>query len=486
MAYVPGFTHDIFISYAHEEPGWVTDFHEKLTVLLARFLGRREVFSVWRDPKLRGNDEWEGTIEAAYHGSAVGIFILSPGFLASEWCGRELDALAALQEAQGHSRPAGRSRLFKVLFSHVPEAEIPDRLRAVNGYPFHIFDSTTGREEQFRRTRESDSDQRYWTSLGDLARNLAEMLKDMRRLAETGAAPPPRVGPTVYLAEVTDDIVGEREELRRTLVQHGVRVLPEEPLPSAVVELRARLRAELAQAALSVHLFGSFYGKRPAGEERSFTHLQYAMAAEIGPPRLLWVPHDVDPGRVRETEQRNLLASLESEPDSESPSELLEGGLEVLKEHLLSRLFPPADQPAPDIPGALVYISCQPEDDSRADQLRSLLRAARHDVVLPARRGDETALERHYLANLRFCDALLVLYADDVLWVREELIRARRITAAERRGASFVMSVYDGPPPTKEEEIGLDFQNLLVLRSRDGIHSDGLRRLLDRLQAIRV
>jgi hypothetical protein len=494
MAYVPGFVHDVFISYAHVDnvplstgdPGWVADFHKKLTVLLARFLGRPEIFSVWRDLKLRGNDEWQETIDAACHNSAVGIFILSPGFFASHWCSAELDGFVALQENQAHCRPSGRSRLFKVLLSHVTEAEVPEHLRISNGYPFHAIDSTTGHEEQFRRTHEWDTDQRYWKSLSDLARDLAEMLKDMRRSAETGSGPPQKIGPTVYLAEVTDDIVGEREDLRRTLVQRGVRVLPEVPLPAGALELRERLRAELSQVTLSIHLFGSFYGKRPAGEERSFSHIQYAMAVEAGPSRLLWIPRDVDLGGLREVEQRDLLANLETEPDLESPSELLKGGLEVLKEQALSRLFPTIDQPVFAALGALIYISCQPECDHLADQLRGLLRSARHDVVLPARHGDKTVLERHYLANLRFCDALLVLYADDVLWVREELIRARRITAAERRGTSFVMSVYDGPPPTKEEEIGLDFQNLLVLRSRDGIHSLGLQQLLDRLQGIRV
>jgi hypothetical protein len=494
MVYVPGFKHDVFISYAHvdnlpltgNDEAWVDDFHKKLEIRLARILGRSDIFSVWRDLKLRGNDEWEDTIDAACRNSAAGIFILSPGFVASRWCRGELDAFASSEDIREHARPPGRSRIFKVFLSPVSDQDVPGRLRTVNGYPFHAVDSMTGREELFRRTRESDSDQRYWTSLGDLARELADMLKQMRLLAEGAAAPPRATGPVVFLAEVTDDLVEAREDLRRTLLQGGAQVLPENPLPFGAEELRLRLREDLAQAKLAVHLVGSFYGRRPAGEERSFTHVQYAQAAEAGVQRLLWVPRDIDPEKVRDAAQRKLLAALESEPDSAHSAELLRVRLEELKELLLSRLFPPAEKPLPETPGALVYISCQPEDDAAAHDLKSALRSARHDVVLPARHGEPTALERHYLTNLRYCDALLVLYAGaSVLWVREELIRARRITAADRRGSGFLMAVYDGPPPTKED-IGLDFQNLLVLRCRDGADRDRLRPFLDRLQSAQV
>jgi hypothetical protein len=489
MAYVSGFKHDIFISYAHvdnlpltaDDKGWVADFHEKLEVLLARLLGRREIFSVWRDPKLHGNDEWKDTIDAACRDSAVGVFILSPGFVASDWCRRELDALATAEKARGHTPPTS-SRLFKVRRFPIPDWEEPERLRAVNGYPFYAIDPITRHEELFRRTIESDPDQRYWDSLGDLARDLAEMLKQMRLLAEGAAAPPAPAGPVVFLAEVTDDLMEERENVRRSLVQRGVRVLPESPLPAATADLLSRLREDMAQALLSVILIGSSYGRRPVGEERSFTHVQYDEAAEADKPRLLWVPRDVDPRTVSEVEQSNLLAALESEPDSDHPVELLKTGLEELKDLLLSRLFPPAER-SPEPPATLVYISCPPEDDARAYDLSKALFSAQHDIVLPARNKEAAELERHHLANLRYCDALLVLYASaSVLWVREELIRAHRIRAEERPGARFVMSVYESPPPPEKEEIGLVFHNLLVLRRQDGVDSERLRPLLDSLR----
>ena len=77
MAYVPGFEHDIFISYAHvdnasdNEDGWVTRLHASLLKLIPQKIGRAENFSIWRDPKLGGNDDFIESIDAAFRRSAI-------------------------------------------------------------------------------------------------------------------------------------------------------------------------------------------------------------------------------------------------------------------------------------------------------------------------------------------------------------------------------------------------------------------------------
>ncbi|HYU34563.1 MAG TPA: toll/interleukin-1 receptor domain-containing protein [Thermoanaerobaculia bacterium] len=524
MAYVPGFRHDIFISYAHvddeplfeEEHGWISSFHRELAVVLARKLGRPDSFSIWRDPKVQGNDEFDDTIDAAYRHSAVAIFVLSPGFIASKWCCCELTQFSSCLDAGLDEQLEGRSRVFKVLLSHVPEEEIPPPVREIlnqtTGYSFFQLDPDSGREEAFRRTKEQDEDRRYWSALDDLARNLADLLKAMRRLggaadsgpengvAEPGPRPaavprespaaPEAAGPAVYLAEVTDDLEPDREDLRRTLTQRGIRVLPDRPLPTAGAELAEQVREDLRKAALSIHLVGSFYGKKPMGEDRSYTHVQLALAAEeaLGRtgaqkelPRFVWLPRSLNHAALRE-EQRELVRSVEEEPDSASPAEVLKVGLEVLKETVidkLAELFPPPPEPVvEEVAGAVVYVSCQPEDDPEAEEICSVLRAAHHDVVLPIRTGDAAELDRHYRTNLQYCDALMVLYArSPLLWVREEVLKVRRLLAGRR---DFVMSIYDGPPPDKEE-IGLSFQNLLLIECRDGQRAERLRPFLARL-----
>ncbi|HKH48565.1 MAG TPA: TIR domain-containing protein [Thermoanaerobaculia bacterium] len=516
MAYVPGFRHDIFISYAHvddeplfeEEHGWISSFHRELAVVLARKLGRRDSVSIWRDLKVQGNDEFDDTISAAYRHSALAIFVVSPGFIASEWCCRELTQFCTRLDAELDGRLEGKSRVLKVLLSHVPYEEMPEPVRELlnktTGYPFYHFDPASGREEAFRRTKEQDEDRRYWSTLDDLARNLADLLKAMRRLGGVeedgedgeeavparGAVAPTAAAPAVYLAEVTDDLEPDREDLRRTLLQRGVTVLPDRPLDPGDEKLAEQVRADLGKAALSIHLLGSFYGKKPAGETRSYTHVQLDLAAEAALeragserelPRFIWIPRSLDVASLRE-DQKQLVKAVEEEPDSASPAAVLKVGLEELKETViekLTELFPPPAEPVvAETPGAVVYVSCRPEDDPEADEICDLLRAAHHDVVLPIRTGSDAELDKHYRTNLQYCDALLVLYANSPLhWVREEILKVRRLLAGRR---DFVMSIYDGPPPDKEA-VGLSFQNLLLIECRDGRRAERLRPLLARL-----
>jgi len=97
--YVPGFAHDVFISYAHannrkltkDDEGWVTKFAESLGNFLEAELGRREYFSVWRDrDELRGNDDFEAKIDMAFLKSAVLVSIFSQSYVESQCCRKEV------------------------------------------------------------------------------------------------------------------------------------------------------------------------------------------------------------------------------------------------------------------------------------------------------------------------------------------------------------------------------------------------------------
>lgn len=492
MPYVPGYDHDVFVSYAHvddqplssEEKGWVARLHEELRVSLARMLGRAETLSIWRDPKLAGNDYFDDTIDQAFARSALFVCILSPGYVASTYCLKELSGYCQAHGGNAGVRVGGKSRLFKVLLSQTDEE--PEPLRGLGGYRFFALDPTTTREEPFRRTRESDPDQRYWTTLRDLAAEIAQMLDRMRQVAEHQAPPPQPSGPAVYLAEVTDDLEDARDEVRRALEQRGVRVLPDQPLPWEADAMRDQVRADLERAELAVHLFGPLYGRKVRGGTRSLPHLQYLYASQCppdDPPRLVWVPRELDSDRLRDASQQALVAGLET--GAGPAPEILRTGLEELKETLLDRLFPPEAAPGVLPPGALVYITCTPEDATHAATLRSLLSAANHDVILPARGGDQAALEQHHLTNLQYCDALVILYGQaPLVWVRERALQARQLAARRKLAPHVVMSVLDGPPPDKED-LGIDFRNLLVVNCRSGFAPERVKDLLGRLAAAR-
>src|SRR6185369_7541882 len=61
----------------------------------------------------------------------------------------------------------------------------------------------------------------------------------------------------IYLAETTPELRNDRDEIRRTLQQHGYRILPNEDLPFDSDALERDVTAYLKSCSMSIHLIGS-------------------------------------------------------------------------------------------------------------------------------------------------------------------------------------------------------------------------------------
>ena len=103
MPYVPGFAHDVFVSYAHgPKPlagfrGMRSDFISKWTQSLVDdlssqldvFLGTKDQkrrVSIWMDPALDGNYPLSESINAKIKQSALLLVVMSDFYLDSPWC----------------------------------------------------------------------------------------------------------------------------------------------------------------------------------------------------------------------------------------------------------------------------------------------------------------------------------------------------------------------------------------------------------------
>jgi len=140
MAFVPGYDNDIFVSYAHvdnvplpgAEEGWVSTLMRGLKTRLAQLLGRSGDFVVWRDPNLSAHEPLTPQLLDALTQSAALLIVLSPGYLASEWCLREKSTFLQL----AHQRVRAGSRVFVIERHRFQPNEKPDELRELLGYRF--------------------------------------------------------------------------------------------------------------------------------------------------------------------------------------------------------------------------------------------------------------------------------------------------------------------------------------------------------------
>src|ERR1044072_3034866 len=260
-----GFEDDLFISYAQidNQPlaeglkGWVETFHERLRIRLEQITGSR--VSIWRDRKLGGNDEFAQTLIARLSKAAVLVAVLSPRYVKSEWCLKELREFCLSSEAGGGLTIGDKLRVFKVVKFHVPLTEHPPQLCGVLGYEFFEYDTQRGRVREYSPDVMPARDIRYWEKLDDIAYDVKQMLDTLPRptltttqTTETGAG----VGAkTVYLSETTSDLSTERELIKRELQMQGHVVLPDRELPLTGPARRDALAEYMSRSSLSIHLF---------------------------------------------------------------------------------------------------------------------------------------------------------------------------------------------------------------------------------------
>ncbi|MBE9110544.1 TIR domain-containing protein, partial [Nodosilinea sp. LEGE 07298] len=184
------FDRDLFISYAHidnesltdGQDGWVSMFHRGLEIRLAQLRGEKP--RIWRDQKLQGNDDFSDTILEQFPNLALLVSILSPRYVKSTWCLRELENFAQSAEAKGGLKIGDKARIFKVIKTYLPRDKHPQALDRLLGYEFFDIDDA-GRPREFSRLYGADSEHKFWAKLEDLAYDIQKTLDLLEALPET-------------------------------------------------------------------------------------------------------------------------------------------------------------------------------------------------------------------------------------------------------------------------------------------------------------
>lgn len=208
MAFVPGYQHDIFVSYAHVDDvsdlslqrGWVTELIKNLEQFLAERLGRADAYSLWMDYQLAGNLAFTDAIIDSIRQSATLLIVLSPGYLASEW-GRQKqnEFLTAIK-----SKQYNRSRIFVVETQRMPAEHRPQALSGLLGYKFWVEDET-GHERMLGSPAPDRKDTEYWEQIERLASDLVVTLKKIAQAEAEDKEPPPAATPPSIPAEPTEE-----------------------------------------------------------------------------------------------------------------------------------------------------------------------------------------------------------------------------------------------------------------------------------------
>src|SRR5215813_82382 len=306
MGLVSSYNNDVFISYSHIDNqsfgdpggGWVDIFHEHLQNFVNVHVGRRT--KVWRDRRLTGAEIFSDEIEQQLRSSAVLVSVISPGYLQSEWCNRELVGFTKAAQDRGTLRVGNLQRVVKVLRLPVERSLLPPLLDDVLGGQFYRVDPASGRARDLLLDSSADALRVLRGLVDDVAQDLSRLLGSMATLGRaTLPSPPASDADTVFLAWTTGDLSEEREKLRRELEARNYRVVPTGAPPLDATGVGARVLAALREAKVAIHLIGALYGFVPEGEARSIIELQsderLYQASNSGAARIFWLAPNAPP-----------------------------------------------------------------------------------------------------------------------------------------------------------------------------------------------
>ena len=482
MVYVPNFKCDVFVSFAHlddvaigNNPPWVSSFAGDLKKVLRMRLGVREdaglhVYFTGHS-SLETGAHLETTLMETAGSSAIFVAVTSPAYVVEDaWTMREL---FAFQQAT-----AGEGRVFAIEHSPLDSNdEYPASLRDVKRMPFWQRHP----EREIPVTMASGSEA-YLQTLLDLAEQIRKQLKRMReeqKAASASAVPAVAAanvipaaersgeGRTILLAQVTDDLDDDREQVRRYVEQYGVTCLPEGVYPQGGEAFTAALDADLARADAYVQLLGRTRARRPPDMPLGYDRLQFERAVKSGLPILQWLRPDVDPVTVTDPEHAKLL----------SGEHVMRIGLEAFKADVVKRLSKPPAAPPQSSPEQFIFINADGSDIKIAEDLRQQFKGANLTAAVPILQGSSEDVRLDLEENIVECDALVMVYGETTpVWVRGQL-RLYSKLKHRRREPLKTLAIYIGPPGSKPD-IGMDLPEVRRIDYREGAAAESLRQLL--------
>lgn len=505
------YAHDVFISYAHiddvspfgQEKGWIDLLHERLSVLLAQALGYEP--RIWRDGhNLQGNYELTGAIGEGVTRSLLLVPILSPRYVQSDWCNREMEAFHSCGQKLNAPGPSFHTRIFKVvktpLPDHLKQLE-PPHIRNLIGYQFFAEDQSTGLLTEFSPEA---TDKQYWRMLNRLVADITRTLIELKHSSNSAVAvtPTPQTeqkpadspSKLIYLAETTSDLADERELVRDELRQRGYGVLPEQKLPlEEVKQTEAAVRSDLQRCALSVHLVGTRYGSTPEDDPRSVVRLQEELSAERAAAdstflRLIWMP----PGlatpalEIKDERQQSFITQLQNRVTA--GGELLQNSIEELKTRIVEKLNPaPKTNARGDHRSKLkqVYLICENRDRSFVKPIKEHLFNQKLEVITWLEDESKASeLMNYHRKNLKECDAALIYFGSgDEPWVRKNIEDLEKAYGYGREHDWSASAVYVGSPPNEQKEDFLTHMVSYVIRNFNSFNPADLNEFVSAVQA---
>jgi len=413
-----GYQYDLFLSYSSRDAAWVRQFHDDLITDVNRFADH-DIFPFLDQTRLQPGFVWDDKLLAAANNSAILLPILSPRFLSSDYCQKEINAFISAHGLASGLPHRGRIMPLQLLCA------------APTGHDLARFQATRFCTEgpdniPFEHAAGSPA---YRESLRKLAVAIAQVLASL--------PPKQHLREAVYLAP---DFQEPSKRLRASL-GHYYDVLPLKPedlLGLSPDELHQSLTADFARCFVSVHPLSN----APFAESLIKAHLDFARTQHK--PRLIW--------------------------SVERPDDLTNAGFEWFTsqaeiEDRIRRLHQKPPEAKSSRTDRLVYFLCP--DRANKARAESLLDHLEHRGVhlypSPLEGPADQAVQTH-ISALDDLDGCLIYYGDvDRSWFDAVFLRVQK----KIRQRGLPSAIYLAPPSTPHKTQDLRYLGVPVVENAD-------------------
>jgi hypothetical protein len=239
-------------------------------------------------------------------------------------------------------------------------------------------------------------------------------------------------------------MVIQRDIIKRELIRHGYRVLPQHTLSKEVGQLESQVREDLHKCRLSIHLIGEDYGYKPKGSDISVVDIQNKIASnhtyEIlehnktsekvnNFSRLIWVSPDLK----NVSERQNIfIEDLKSDAAALEEAEVLQITLQELKAIIREELVTGGrfSRGKRDVgiskvgeeKSKIIYLIQDKSDTKNSNVIKEYLDKSGYKVVSPVYEGDLVDIRYVHQENLRRCDASIIYFGNaKEAWIKTKL-----------------------------------------------------------------
>jgi hypothetical protein len=341
----------------------------------------------------------------------------------------------------------GASRVFIIERDIIEDHERPTEFQDLMGFRFWVRDQE-GKPPRILGSPAPDKNEHsYYSLIDQVTFELVDELRNLKKQNEgsAGAVVETKEQPTVYLAEVTDDLEQERAGVKNYLNQFGINVLPNTWYSQDPVQFKQSVERDLAKCVVFVQLLSAYAGKKPPDLPQGYIQLQYELAKSSQKSIFQWRCPSLDMSSILDEKHRALLFVGPA-----VRAEGIEDFKRAVKDFILTK-------PVPENPkssSTFVFVNMETVDRPLAEKVCSLL--DRHGIgyCLPLDSGDPTDIRIDFEENLLESNGIIIIYGTSTkAWVRNQLMACRKILSRRDRSLQ-AFAVFEGPP---EEKGSIDF-----------------------------